>query len=280
MAGIGFDFSIDIDKGKPIAQIMTVTSKKGRRKITDTGSYVGLREVKDDGSQQVNANVDFENTGIAKYVLTQTPDPLMKKKNQREVLYVSGPSGSGKSTYTADYVRNYHRDFPNDAIVMFSAVSDDDAFKKIPLIRVVLDETFIDRQLSEDEDTIRIEDLSDSLVIFDDIDVIHNDEVKKLVQKLRSECLEIGRHQNISMILTSHQIFNYKETRIILNEANYVVTFPRSGSAGQIRDYFRRYAGFNKKEIDDIMSIKTRWICFSKTAPQYILHQTGARLLN
>lgn len=277
MFGVGYEYTLALDEGKPIANIHSANLRKKPIKTKDTGSYIGLKQAT--GNDEVRRELQLNPTPFTAYILTQSPDPAMKAKNQREVLYVTGPSGSGKSTYSSAYAKQYHKLFPDDNIIMFSAVSYDEAFAKLPLIRVVLDDTFIDKQLSEDRNTITLEDLKDSLVIFDDIDVIHNDEVKKLVQKLRDECLEIGRHQNISMIITSHQICNYKETKIVLNESNYVVVFPNSGAAGQIKDYFRRYAGFTKKQIDKFMSIKTRWLCFSKASPQYMMYQNGILLI-
>ena len=60
--------------------------------------------------------------------------------------------------------------------------------------------------------------LQDSLVIMDDIDVINPKKVKDAVFHILNEILQIGRHFNITCIVTNHLPTDFQRTRIILNE--------------------------------------------------------------
>lgn len=125
---------------------------------------------------------------------------------------------------------------------------------------------------------INFDVIGSSLCIFDDIDVVSNPAAKKAVQELRNRCLEIGRHAQVSMIVTTHQLMNYRETKIVIMEATKVVVFPLSGARRQIRRFFESYTTLDKKNIDEIFKLKTRWVCVSKTYPQYILYSGGIYL--
>jgi predicted AAA+ superfamily ATPase len=85
----------------------------------------------------------------------------------REIIYITGPSGSGKSTYTRKFLEQYKKKFKNNPIYLFSALPEDESLDDIKPKRIVLDETLI-------SDPISVEDFSNCVVIFDDIDVISN----------------------------------------------------------------------------------------------------------
>lgn len=133
------------------------------------------------------------------------------------------------------------------------------------------------------EGKIRIDPLNvleNSIVIFDDIDVISDDETREEMRKLRDDLLETGRDRGISVIATSHQLNNYNLTKTALTEATAVVFFPKSGAPDQIRNYLKNKMGIeDKNKIDDIMHLPTRWIYIFKDSPRYILYEHGAILI-
>jgi energy-coupling factor transporter ATP-binding protein EcfA2 len=199
--------------------------------------------------------------------------PIPNIKLERDMLYVAGPSGSGKSTYIAMYLNNYKKLFKKNKIYVFSKLTSDPAFDHLKPIYVELNvETMI-------EDPIKVEDLSNSCCVFDDIDVITDKYVRKAVQLLRDQCLEIGRHNCITVCATSHQIMNYAQTRQLINEAQSVTMFPRSGSGYQIRRFLQVYGGLDKKAIERIMELPSRWITIHKNAPMYVMYTQGVILL-
>jgi hypothetical protein len=73
------------------------------------------------------------------------------------------------------------------------------------------------------------------------------------------------------MVITSHLINNYKDTRRILNESTAIVIYPNSSGTYGIRTYLKTYMGLNKEQIDRILKHKDRWVLISKTYPIYVL---------
>jgi hypothetical protein len=84
---------------------------------------------------------------------------------EREILYITGPSGSGKSTYTRKYLEQYKKKFKSRPIYLFSSLPSDESLDKVGPKRIKLDETL-------HTDPIKVKELSESICIFDDIDVI------------------------------------------------------------------------------------------------------------
>lgn len=214
-------------------------------------------------------------------------EPVPDIEKERDVLYVSGPSGAGKSTFIATYLKNYCDIFPDNDIYMFSCVDSDPAFEMFEsngpkkyrdkLIRIVLNSEYLE-DIRQGEG-ITEHDLANSAVIFDDIDVMSDKTLKENIINLRSKCLEIGRHFNITTCCTTHQLCNYNKTKILIQESNKVVVFPRSGSTYHISRFLREYCGMKKNEIDKFINLPSRWVMIHKSYPQYILYKDGAYLV-
>jgi hypothetical protein len=196
-------------------------------------------------------------------------------KDTRDMHYVAGPSNSGKSSFAAKYAQQFKKMFPESELFMFSRLKPkkDSAFSKLPISYVPIDESIV-------EEPIQPEDLGDCLAIFDDIDTIRNKKIAAEIQSLRDDLLETGRHENVYMVCTSHQLMNYKQTRTLLNECTHCTFFPNSGTAYHITRFLKEYGGLPKPEIDKILKLPSRWVTFKKTFPQAIIYQTGCYLLN
>lgn len=186
---------------------------------------------------------------------------------ERDVLYCSGPSGSGKSTIINKFINRYTKLHPKNNIFLFSNVKEDDSFnenkKLIKRIR-------IDSNLIEDPINIK-EELKDSLVIMDDVDMISNKIIRESVLSIREEILTCGRHYNISCAISTHQLTNYTHTRTILNESNLICFFPKSGSLYHIQRFLKMYCGLSNKQIGEILKIDSRWICIKKDYPLCVI---------
>lgn len=200
----------------------------------------------------------------------------------RDIWYVAGPSGSGKSTVAGKIIEVYHEIFPKACIFLFSKLGEDDAYDKLEkggvISRVVLDERIV-------EEPIEIKDEIDkkhgALMIFDDTDTIRDKKILEQVGFLKRDIGEIGRHNNIYCIQTSHLIngINKNEARVIHNELTKLVIFPESGGFKQQSYCLSEYWGLDKKTIKRILNLPSRWILMSKTYPQYILTQSMCCLL-
>jgi hypothetical protein len=205
-----------------------------------------------------------------------TPIPRIEKgEKQRDCIYICAPSGGGKSTFCRMYLENFKQVFPKRPIYVFSRVKHDtvlDEMNPKPK-RIMINDELVDEPL---EST----DFNKCCVVFDDIDTIQEKKQKVAVEKLRDDMLQIGRHNEIYLLCTSHQLMNYKSSRTLLNESTAVVFFPKSGSQYHIQRYLKVYAGCNKKQIEKIIALPSRWIMHNKTYPNYILYESGCYLMN
>ena len=197
----------------------------------------------------------------------------MVKDNQVEKIYVAGISGSGKSTYSSRYISNYLKKYRDNEFWIFSNVDSDQCLDKLQPIRVDLDNL--------ESNPISDEELTDSIVLFDDIATIRNPKIRKTVQNVLENQLEQGRHTNTSVICCAHVITNYGQTRRLLNESTSVVIFPKAGSNNLNVKYLKNYGGFSDSGIEKILHLPSRWVSIYRTLhpAQYVLYEKGAYLV-
>jgi Cdc6-like AAA superfamily ATPase len=196
--------------------------------------------------------------------------PLLNNE-ERDVAYICGASGSGKSTFAAGLIKEWKKDYPKGDVYAFSRtkIKDDPAFRKIKGI-IQID---VDRSIVEHPIDITTEIEENSLILFDDVGTIHDKDVRIEVEKLMADIMEVGRKLRIWIIITSHLIIpnEKKFARTVLNEAQKLVVFPKSGGIQQIRYTLKTYLGYDTKQIAQFLDTDSRWLLFSKTYPQYVL---------
>ena len=178
-------------------------------------------------------------------------------KTERTISYVVGCSGSGKSTFTSKYIEQYHKTFPKNPVYLFSSLDDDEVLDKVGVQRVKVDKTLVGSGLEA-------KDFENSLVVFDDCDVITDKKVREAVLAISNSILEIGRHFKVSCFFLNHLPTAGKDTRRILNEAHQIVYFPHSGSAKGTNYMLTEYVGFDKDDIKMVKRMKSRWCCIFK----------------
>jgi hypothetical protein len=197
--------------------------------------------------------------------------------NQRQIVYVAGASGSGKSVFCSSYIKQYQVLHPDNEIYIFSQVTDDPSLRDIEDAHYIpIDETLI----SEPIDIL--EECSDSLILFDDVDNINDKHLYNAISNIIGQILEMGRHRNITCLITSHLINgnDKKKTRTILNESHIIVIFPKSTSAHSVTYFLKNYLGITGKEdVYKILHIPSRWIALHKNYPQYALYTSGCWIL-
>lgn len=227
--------------------------------------------------------VDSAKTGAVKDIkLTSGKYELLLNPNTREIIYVAGPAGVGKSTISRSLVDVYHELFPSSPIFLFSKLTDDPAFDDLQkegiISRVVLNEQIVEQPI---EVLDEIDPEEGALFIFDDTDTINDKRILEQINRLKRDIMEVGRHNNIYSIQTSHLIngTNKNDTRYILNELNKMIIFPGSGGYKQQRYVLENYWGLNKKQIEKVLDTSSRWLCISKNYPQYVITETECYLL-
>ena len=99
--------------------------------------------------------------------------PIFDTKQERSVFMVTGMSGSGKSTYTACLCKTYHQQYPKNKIILFSNKSNDPVFDILSYVdRITITEDLI-------KDPITLNELENSLVLFDDVECNTSKEIDK-----------------------------------------------------------------------------------------------------
>jgi hypothetical protein len=194
--------------------------------------------------------------------------------DKTERCYIAGQTECGKSYYCKKYLEQLRKVYATKKIFVFSDVESDpeiDSLKNI--VRFKLDDELLNK------DPIRPEKFKDSICVFDDIDSIQNPALLKYIQALRDSLLRRGRHEDISCLITSHLLTNYKDTRIILNECNNITLFPRSGSSHGIKYLLSKHIGMDKKQSQKVVDLPSRWITIHKNHPQYVLYEKGAYVI-
>lgn len=198
--------------------------------------------------------------------------PMPNNESKRNILYICGASGSGKSYYATQYLKEYKKCFKNP-IYFFSSIQNDFGKGITNLKKVKLDENFIKTEIS-------MEDLKDSCLIYDDVDVIRNKFLRNKLDNIADKVMQVGRHYNVSLIYTNHLPYDGKNTKMILNECHSITFFPNT-LGGKARKYLlENYLGLDNYEIKKMRKLPSRWITIIKGNPMVALYEKGAILLN
>lgn len=194
--------------------------------------------------------------------------------DDRDMIYCAGKSGSGKSTWVGNYIKQYKKLFPGNKVILFSLKDSDKALDKYSPIRIALNEELF-------ENPIELDELDNSLVIFDDVDSMdeklskRSKMIKMALMNLKDMILQVGRSHKIYVAITSHNVTDYLKSRIVLQEASLMTLFPHSGSAKQLKYCLKNYAGLEDEQINRIKNLASRWVTIRLTAPIVVIHEKG-----
>jgi hypothetical protein len=195
--------------------------------------------------------------------------------------YIATPCEFGKSTYVANLIKEYKdlisKTKEEAKVYLFSNTPKNELFDSLGIIKVALNQELIDNPIESEELT---DGCQPTLVIFDDIDSIIDKKLFKQVTALRDQILQKGRHHNISCICTNHKLADYKNTSIILNEAQYITLFPKATAKKNFAYIMKSYCGLDDEDIDITYKLPSRFVTVCKLYPTYILYQSGVYLLN
>lgn len=203
------------------------------------------------------------------------PIPLIHKEDEeaRDNVYNFGPEGSGKSSWTAKFIKQYKAMYPKSKFYLFSGLDSDKVLDDLNPIRIKIDKKLVDKPMEISDFPIN------SIVVFDDIDTISDKNIKKEVLKIRDKLLEKGRHRSISVISITHNPTTGNDTKLSLLESNSIVLYPRGGDTYHMDTVLKKYLGYDKKAIDKIKKLKSRWAQCHKRYPKFVLHELGCFLI-
>lgn len=194
----------------------------------------------------------------------------------RDITYICGPEGSGKSYYAGKFCSAFLNIFPDKEFYVFSRKDEDPAIDFLKPVRIKIDESLINEPID-----LTKELTSGALVLFDDVNTIQNDKLKKEVDKLIADILEVGRSFGVYIVITNHLIIpnEKKMARTILNSCHSITVFPKSGTSQQITYALKTYCGMSKEQVEDVLNLPSRWVTIYKKYPLYVMYETGCYLL-
>lgn len=207
-------------------------------------------------------------------IMQQLPYSDIDKGNTRQILYISGASGSGKSYYTSDYMKEYNIKYPKNPIYIISSLDKD---KKIDSVknttRIILNEEFYNTP-------VKIDDFKNSLVVYDDTEMISNVLIQEKITNIKNLILTTGRHTNTSLIVTSHDTNAGRKTKLILLESHSITLFLITMGDKALKYLLETSFGFGRKQIEKIKNLDSRWVTIFRTSPISIMHEKGIFIIN
>lgn len=196
--------------------------------------------------------------------------PTVDPKDFRDIIYIYGSSGSGKSVMCRSYIEEYRKEFPSNDVYLFSLKPTDVSLEDKHPIRIP---NRLDILAALDVDTLK-----NSLVIFDDCDVVGplSAEMKE-VYRIQENILTIARDRRISCIITTHLACKGERTKTILNETTKIIAFPGRAPYRTFSYLMDSYGNISPKMARKIwdMRYKTRWVCVDRTNPSYVIYEEG-----
>ncbi len=173
----------------------------------------------------------------------------------RQFIYMSGMPGSGKTWWAKNYIKIYHKLFPDRKIYYFSRKMNETDVKDIPFAKFLQIENF-DEIMKEYNGNDMI--FKDTLVVFDDI--VADDKLQKRIWGFIDQTSELYRKINCSVISCNHTSSDYKKTIKVIAQCDHYVFFPHSlkERSNRVLSY---YFKLKQSIIDKIMDTKSRWVC-------------------
>jgi len=194
-------------------------------------------------------------------------------KDAREVLSIAGAAGAGKSFICKEYARRYKQLWKKRDVFVISALNEDKTLDELKFLQRILVRTLVDDPIEN-----AIDAFSDSLCIFDDIEALVGEE-RRAVSELLDALLTLGRHSRTSVIVASHLPARGKETRLLLSESHRFIVMPHALGFNTLKYLCTTHLGLTPQQISDLRSVHSRWVCLSKSFPQYQLSSGDAKLL-
>ena len=195
----------------------------------------------------------------------------------RMTMFIAGVPKAGKSFLAKEMINTLPKDYD---ILLFTGLSENDGnFKEFSkrLYKIRMEPDNLSRMTLE---AIRSAS-KHPILLFDDIDYIRDKEVRDLTYAILEDALANGRgHEkhdgvgDIHVIVTSHALNNYKQTKYSLENSEYVALFPASTTYCQLRRMFEK-VGLGKDMCEMMTRLARkgdfRYMIVHKTAPVFVL---------
>ena len=182
----------------------------------------------------------------------------------RDTIFVAGTAGSGKSYWASQYIKEYHRIYPDNAIYLITGNNaDDPAFENMKYVKKINLDGIL-------QDPLDYSEFKDCLTVWDDIDCI-NGKLGKYLYDLRDKLLKNSRKVKVSVLSTAHT-FSGMDLKAVLNESDLVVWFNQNYNRS-LKYLMENYIGLTKQGIKEVRKIKSRWCAYIKSYPAVLLSE-------
>lgn len=209
-------------------------------------------------------------------------------KNQATHIYAAGSAGSYKSTHAGLFGHEWYTVHPKGRVFIFSQKESDEAYDDlIPaytdkaggLIREPIDRSFLTKIEECNADKL-LEGYKNSLIIFDDIESIMDDDISKAIFHFKDLCLLQGRCKGIDVCTILHKALSGKKSMVDINESTHLLFFPWKNNR-EIISMLKDYCKFKPAQINNIMdpeTADTEWMCIVK--PKIVVTKDYVKILN
>lgn len=237
----------DIPKGLSVSKRLNLKNINiAKLFINDNIQYVYL-----DNNDYKNMQITYDDTRF---------EPIIPYRNiQRSIWYITGKSGCGKSRIAYVLTIQYNKIYPDNRVfyVCSTDIKDDENFGDLDFVKALDPEKMYSLDMEMDEEKELIKKLSNSLFIFDDIDMLPK-EKKKIYTRLQSKLVEVGRKYGITLCIISHITLGGHNTRMILNEVDLYFCFKDNI---ENNGYLLKYLKYSPEYLKNIKT--TSWVCFN-----------------
>lgn len=213
-------------------------------------------------------------------------------KGKRITMLVSGPSGAGKSTFCINYMnvfRHQNKDPDKYPIYFITAIPDDPRLKKIKGCHIInihdpddIEYYFTDNdtRLSSNVDVFGRCNLSNSLVVFDDIEGAGSN-LKTLLEQSLSDIMKFGRHTNTNLIWSRHTLNS--TNRLIqesLAEIMYIVLF-KADAYKRLKYFCEKYLAQGCELVNYIRKeTNSRFTLVHNRCPFFIMNESFIQVID
>lgn len=200
---------------------------------------------------------------------------------QTDRIALVGSPGARKSTWISQYVKNFHKVFPDaQSTILFTTQSEEDFDRAFEDVKKKIDFMHIDETLLEDP--IQLNDFTlksgdrylPRCIVFDDY-VGAGRKITEEVERLRNAIACNGRKLNLTQIVAQTDLpvknASYRE---FLSNCTHMIAFPAFAPVNlkyTLENYFNipeKVWKMYKKES------ASRWICVTRTGVPYIMSET------
>ena len=232
------------------------------------------KDKKKDAVVSLGENSQFATNDLILEKLDEYFQLIPNSNKERSCNAIFGQAGSGKSYWCCNYIKEYIKLYPKRPIYLFTTITSDiGCLKDIKKIKIIE----LNKEFAHDD--IPMEELKESLCLFDDIDNIRDKQLKKKLFQTLNDCLQVGRKFKIEVLITFHVATAGNDTKIILNECNSVSFNYRTFGNRSLKYLLDSYLGMDKKQIERLKKLDGRMVTVCKTYPKVVLGEKELYIL-